>query len=654
MKLRSRTVDLVIGALLFAGSAVWGFTQWHRLVANGQPFYYQTYFEPALMIACGKGFVIAQQPVPAITAFLAQQQDHFSCDAIPADTVLGTSGMYQGAWRYLLLTVGTTWRVLGISWKGLGPLFGVLFAATITAVYAICRLAMVPLLALLCASGLCVSQLQLVYLPVLRDYAKAPFTLALIFVLGLLVTKPPSRKRVLSIAMAYGVILGVGYGFRSDFLASIPPFFIAVTLFLDGGLRRNWRLKSAACLVCTITFVVTAWPVIRSVSRTGGCQWHTVLLGFPTGFSRPLGIVEGPYKHLRVYSDNFVYATVTSYAARLHPDVGHIGYCDPTYDAATGRYFMDLAAHFPADMIARAYASTLRIVELPFSWGRTRQEYFDVQFPDPAGAKRYGATIIVAALVLATIGSVRIGLFLMFFLLYFGGYPALQFHARHYFHLEFISWWAGGFVLHSLALRTYGRLATSLARAELVQPLRRAAVTFTAAVVLLTSILWAARAYQQTNARRLFEAYLAMQKEPVPLPHWTADTVISIPRTAMRSDPETADVVQIDVNRWLCGDRSTITLRYDQSVRREFARRIAVGRDDSVQGPTRIVTPVYDHFTGVELSDMPAGCVQSVARARPPVTIPLLLEVVLPPRWRTTRLYQRFGEVGPPELDAVQ
>jgi hypothetical protein len=34
--------------------------------------------------------------------------------------------------------------------------------------------------------------------------------------------------------------------------------------------------------------------------------------------------------------------------------------------------------------------------------------------------------------------------------------------------------------------------------------------------------------------------------------------------------------------------------------------------------------------------------------------VPLLLEVMLPPRWRTMPLYQRFGEVGPPELDAVR
>jgi hypothetical protein len=31
-----------------------------------------------------------------------------------------------------------------------------------------------------------------------------------------------------------------------------------------------------------------------------------------------------------------------------------------------------------------------------------------------------------------------------------------------------------------------------------------------------------------------------------------------------------------------------------------------------------------------------------------------MLEVVLPPRWRTIPMYQRFGGVVPPEQDAVR
>ena len=63
----------------------------------GQPFYYQEYFEPAVMIACGKGFVIAQPQVPAMVPFLHRQVDSFSCDAIPHSATLGTEGLYVGS-----------------------------------------------------------------------------------------------------------------------------------------------------------------------------------------------------------------------------------------------------------------------------------------------------------------------------------------------------------------------------------------------------------------------------------------------------------------------------------------------------------------------------------------------------------------------------
>ena len=80
--------------------------------------------------------------IAAMTAFLSQQTDRFVCSAIPRDARLGTEDLYQGAWRYLIVVVGTAWRVLGISWSGMGPLFGVLFAATIAAAYGIFRLGM--------------------------------------------------------------------------------------------------------------------------------------------------------------------------------------------------------------------------------------------------------------------------------------------------------------------------------------------------------------------------------------------------------------------------------------------------------------------------------------------------------------------------------
>src|SRR5438034_9273901 len=165
-------IDCVIGLLLLAGSGILGAAYWKRAVANGQPPYYQLYFEPSVMIACGKGFVVARPQVPEMVPFLRQQVDRFPCDAIGPDAALGTRDVFQqGSWRYLMLAVGFTWRLFGVSWTALGPLFGTMFGVTIAAAYAIFRLGMGPLLSILATMAVAFSGLHLRYLPVLRVYA---------------------------------------------------------------------------------------------------------------------------------------------------------------------------------------------------------------------------------------------------------------------------------------------------------------------------------------------------------------------------------------------------------------------------------------------------------------------------------------------------
>ena len=47
--------DILIAAALFAGSAVWATHFWNTWTGRGgRPEFYQIYFEPAVMIACGK------------------------------------------------------------------------------------------------------------------------------------------------------------------------------------------------------------------------------------------------------------------------------------------------------------------------------------------------------------------------------------------------------------------------------------------------------------------------------------------------------------------------------------------------------------------------------------------------------------------------
>ncbi len=95
-------------------------------------------------------------------------------------------------------------------------------------------------------------------------------------------------------------------------------------------------------------------------------------------------------------------------------------------------------------MIVRAYASVLRIVELPFV-GAVRPTMTTTGNRTPRrAANGTGLALVVAAIAVATAANMRIGLFLLFFVLYFCGLPAIQFDARHFFHLEFVTWWAAG------------------------------------------------------------------------------------------------------------------------------------------------------------------------------------------------------------------
>jgi hypothetical protein len=609
-----------------------------RTYAPHQPFYYQNYFEPAVMIGCGRGFVVARPQVPAMVPFLWRQAETFSCEAIPPDAPLGTDDMFQqGSWRYLMLTVGYTWRLFGVSWRALGPLFGVMFGASIAALYGVFRFGMGPALAASAALVLCVSEYHLAYYSILRDYAKAPFTLLLFFLLGALVTRRPSWRSVVTIAAAYGAVAGIGYGFRTDFIADLPPFVVALCAFLAGGVFANLRLKAAALAACAAAFLITAWPVIATQDKSrAGCQWHVVALGFASQFDRPMHLQPAPYEVSREYLDEWLYTTVTSFAGRSHPGIGHIDFCEAEYGRATREYVADIVKGFPADVIVRAYASVLQMVELPL----TRRPGNDDPTPDPHREQYHvGLAVVVAAIVAATVADVRIGLFLVFFLLYFGGLPATQFDPRHFFHLEFLMWWAVGFLLQCALVRIPARL-----RRPMWPPgasARRAAIVLTGCLALLIAVLGAARVYQQAATRTLLGRYVAAARERVavdPAPPGGHEAI----RVSPHTDPETADFISLDVDRSRCGQQATAAFEYD-APRNAYSRVFDIHASVQAYGLTQIFMPVFDGFRRLAFVDAPDGCVVGIYRVRDPSRFPMLLEAVLRPGWRNEALYQRLA-----------
>jgi hypothetical protein len=643
-------IEACLAIAVFGGAAWWGTAYWNTsLEAGRQPIFYQEYFEPAVMMACGKGFVIARTQPPALTAFLFRRADRFSCDQIPADAQLGTQGLYQGVWRYLLTATSVAWRMLGISWSGLGPLFGVFFASTIAVGYGIFRLGMGRAMALTGAFALSVSTLHLLNLPHLRDYSKAPFTLALILIIGIVVTRRPTPRVLLGCAAAYGAVLGVGYGFRTDFLVNVPVFLFVLFAFVEGGVRQHLALKSASAALCLAVFMIVAWPVISTVYQKGGCQWHTALLGLTTDFTDALELEPARYDWGAPYLDEFVDRTVTSYGRRMHPGIGHIEFCSHEYDNVSGQYLMEIARRFPADMLTRALASDVHIANLPFPW-------FDSPLPGFAprlyatrraaltALKGTGIVWVVAAIAMTATISARLAFFLGFFVFYFAGYPAIQFSNRHHFHLEFIAWWAFGFVLH------HG-VTAAVAAARRGQPdpgaprpqWRQAAWVMSALVAASIVPLLALRGYQQLTLARFFDRYVQAAVDDLPLEP-SAPGVMRPVTLTPAADARTGETfLVVTLNAWQCGEKPSVTFRYDKAFPIEnFSRTISLSRRSPLPEPTYIFMPVYNHFVGVEFSDVHPGCVGTVARVRDLTPFTLLLPSVLPPRWDREPLYQRF------------
>jgi hypothetical protein len=648
---RSGLQEAALVALLFASTAVWGTVYWNRsLQAGRQPEFYQSYFEPAVMMACGRGFVLAHPPVPAVADFLARKTDRLPCDAIPQSAGLSDYGVYQRIWLYLMLTVALTWKVLGVSWSGMGPLFGGLFGATIVSAYGVFRVGMGRVVSLLGAAALSVSAIHLQNLPHLRDYAKAPMTIALIGLLFAMVVKPPSWRRLLTVAGAYGLVLGVGYGFRTDFLALIPVFFVVLFAFVPGGWLRNLSAKCAAAVLCLAVFTASAWPVIATVRRGGGCQWHTVLLGLSDRpFNDSLMIAPGPYSFGHAYSDSLVYAMTTGFARRVQPDVGYINYCSPQYDAATGRYLATLAGTFPADVVTRTVASIEQVVQTPFRWADTPLPgfaawFYKLRFLLLRPLRGTGILFVGLALASLTAADLRLGLFGLFVVSYFGGYPMLQFDVRHYFHLEMLTWWAIGFVVQQVVIRARRDGIRGVWRTGPDQRpqlnWRRAAVTLMAVVAGAASVSWVVRSYQQRVVARLFHAYAEAPKEQVRLGPIVSGVFypVSIEHPP-DSYPYPVDVIEVEADAAACGPRAVATFRYREKEI-EFTHTVAIAAGHEA-GTTRVFEPVYARFEGVEFADAGPGCVTSVFRLSDPDRLPVLLSATLAAGWERDALYQR-------------
>jgi hypothetical protein len=643
-----RAADMALVILITIAAGIWG-ARFERAWrdAGREAQFYQSYFEPAVMIACGHGFTRVPARPPALDDFLTLRVTSFSCASLPPDVVPTTSGLYQSAWYYLLWTVGLTWRLFGVSWTSLGPLLGLLFGITIASCYSLFRFAMGRPLALLCTFAMAVSTSHLINLPHLRDYAKAPFVLALIALMAALVHGAASRRRLVIVSAASGAVLGIGYGFRTDLLACIPPLLMSLWAFAPGGLFKyvTWKAQATAALIAV--FVIVGWTPIRQVTGQGGCQWHVTLLGLSSYFDDGLHVMPASYDW-GPYSDLFLYTAVASHAEPGASNKTGPRYCGTDYDQETAAYLATIARHMPGDFAMRAVASMVSILDLPSAWRTAPLPSYDGGFYSWRQRRLesligWGPLLVVPFLMMAAAWNLRIGLWTLFMLLWFGALPMLQFSNRHYFHLEFIGWLVFGASASGLGrvVRRRGRITGSTGSVPWRTRATRAGIVAACCVALAASVV-VARVWQDAHVRELITEMTAWTSQRAPVIESVEDDKIAIaPQFA--SGPREAfwvEYLRIEVDASRCAGEA-VTVRYG-APNEDFTRVWTIH-----EGQRAIMTPVFRAFRDIVTPAGRPGCVRGVYRAPDLSVFPFWMFVDLPTDASALRTSQAYaGHIG--------
>lgn len=659
-----RFADVIIAMVVVVVGGIIGanYIQAFR-AAGGKEDFGQREFAAAVAQACGHGFVdIGYSLTPELDDFLALKRDTFDCASLPAEVPHALPNLTQGLYRYLMSTVAMVWKVRGVKWSVLSPLFGLAYGLTLAAAYLLFRWGMGRVTATTLTAVLSISAVHLGYLPYLRDYAKAPFILALLLIMVRIAAVPLERRRALVSSAVFGVVLGIGFGFRNDLLINIVPWIGVVLFCTPGGLLRQLPLK-AACLVVSIgLFWLVALPVFTAYGR-GSNSGHVALLGLMDAFDGTLGVSGAAYKWGYGYSDSLVSTQINSYSFRLYDRP--VPYLSAEYDKAMVEYILRIVRDWPADIAVRAYGSVLKVLEFPFEVGKyhnrvpfgLQSEWVQTLYAWQIGTLELltglGPYVVAAALVIIAGTSIRVALSLGVLLLYFTGYPAIQFNSRHFFHLEFITWWALGFVITQAARWRPGRNTGISPVSPWSTPWARAAAFAGVVAVVLVGSVAGLRAYQAPHVRSLLNArYLGAPRATlamVPVPAGSGRTLVSVP-DVWRGRPAAWSVdaayVIAEFSAAACRtNRVTATFRYKaQAPPTDFSYDTTV---TIVPGPepTRVFFPGYfslgwTEFTGVELDNVDVPCLTSVAKMDDAQRPELLLNLTLTPNWATGKLYQ--------------
>jgi hypothetical protein len=662
------------------------------------------------MQACGYGLVaFTVETVPAMAQFIEGARAEISCEDIakasPAAGDVSGDDIVRQSW-YLTHLTSWFWSVAGISWRALILPLALAFGISITLVYGIFRLAMSPAIATAGALAMATSLLQLSSVLPIRDFAKAPFVLGAVLILGLLVRRALSVPKTLGLAALYGIVVGLGLGMRADVLLCVPPFVVAVLLFLPGHLVKTLRLRVATLAVFFVVFMI-AWSPVRSGYSGGSATPHWIYLGMQSSWNELLGVSSPTYDIGHFYADSWGIITSWSQATRRDgiSDWSEIGWSS----LAARRLLEAVVRTFPADVIVRAYAATFAVLDLPFTPIATGPEpgpgsslapnllqlgiteYGWARFYEWRAAAQHalvgtGPLWALAAILIVSARSPRLGVFLALFVAYFAGVNAIQFHPRHYFFWEFMGLWALGFVVQSAwtaGRRLFARWRSGSldwrrrpGRTALL-PVGRAVLAVGGVAAVGVAILAGARSYQQERVGQMFSYLAHAERLPVATTLTDSDkttgwalaqldgplnpggTVNWTQGGAPGNMQMTTSYVLAEFDELRCtAPTIRLTVRYE-GINPNYPPLFGWTYEYSPYPTTEralglIGVPIYEidwpaggisqRFIGVDMPREQAACFRGLYRVQDIGTLPVLVAARLPSGWESLPHYQVFTD----------
>lgn len=393
---------------------------------GGEPFFYQLYYEPAVLVACGYefGWLKDGQPKP-LEDFLRLKFDALDCSVIPKNPEIVPAEFIM-QWYYKLNVAAVYWKALGVSWTALDHLSATLVALSILGIFAISRLFLPTFWSLGFAGIILFTQPYFYFAAYLRDLSKAPFIILILFLLifMLMLKNRYIKLHHVAIALLAGALIGYGIGFRPDVLIVLPLAIFMIFFMLPGFQVRQVLKKIGLIALLGSTFFLMAYPILSAGKANGSCGFHFPLLGFGKQFSNALEIDQGSFGLAYTYMDDLAFKIVESHASRNF-DTTLTKYCGVDYDQASGDLFLGLITTLPSEFLLRSIASTLQLITSP------PKVYVDI------GKLTFLISMAIILLCMFvkrpwfTFGTILC----LFYLL---AHPAIQFNLRHYFHLTFI------------------------------------------------------------------------------------------------------------------------------------------------------------------------------------------------------------------------